>query len=370
MDNLALACDSILSRDLATRMVETLSDLYRESEIWTLAHAQGALLGPLEMHKIHASFLTHKVHTKEDFAKYSFLLPKACDSLFIPCKFKKIINITSGLSMGIKTCDKARKLTYIVDDYLGERERKRLLERFFTSYVSSWQRKTLKQAQSMGEVWVSRSDLKEELREFGVESKVVEPFFNVTDFPLIPSAVFKYDYVIVNAVGLGPVLASELRAYFEQKNLKYKFVGEDAHLNELKRGQADSSFFGERCAGELAPLLAGAMLVIDFSDEPFPEFALKALAVGRPILARPSISRSSFLKGSEGVAWGKGLEDVRSEVSRRQLIAGRPDHEEWSRKRRAHVMRFHDIRFKAELTRWLNKENEAASNSSHTSSIQ
>src|SRR5690606_34063288 len=132
--------------------------------------------------------------------------------------FKRIINITSGLSMGIKTCEKARKLTYIVDDFLGEREKKRLLERFFSSYVGSWQRNILRKAVDQGEVWVSRSDLKDELREFGVESKVVEPFFNVTDFPLIPSALFKYDYVVINGAGMSERLASELRAYLEQKN--------------------------------------------------------------------------------------------------------------------------------------------------------
>lgn len=355
MDDIALVCDSIINRDLATQMVEGLSDHFREAEIWALAHRQGALLGPLELHKIHSSFLSHKIKDRDDFGKYSFLVPKACESMFVPCKFKRVINITSGLSMGIKTCDKAHRLTYIMDDFFGERPHKRLLERFFSSYVSSWQRTVLKKAAGMGEIWVSRSDLKEELREFGVESTVVEPFFNVTDYPLIPSPLYKYDYVIINAVGMSERLATELREYLENKQLKYKFVGEDSHLQALKRAEADSSFFGDRCSGELAPLLAGAMLVIDFSDEPFPEFALKALAVGRPIVARPSISRSSFLRGAEGVKWGNSFEDIRSEISHRQLVDGKNEHIEMSRKRRAHVMRFHNIRFKAEITRWLNK---------------
>lgn len=355
MEDIALVCDSILSRDLPTQMVEDLSDLFRESEIWTLAHAQGSLLGPIEMHKIHSSFLTHKIKSREDFAKYSFLIPKAAESMFVPCKFKRVINITSGLSMGIKTCDKAHRLTYIMDDFLGERSRRHMLERFFNSYVTNWQRNSLRKAASMGEVWVSRSDLKEELREFGIETTVVEPFFNVTDYPLIPSPLYKYDYVIINADGLTEALAREMREYLEHKNLKYKFVGSDTHLQSLRRGEADSSFFGDRCSGELAPLLAGAMLVVDFSSEPFPEFTLKCLAVGRPVLARPSASRSAFLKGAEGVNWGTNLEDFKSQVCRRQLVDGRGEHEEQSRKRRAHVMRFHNLRFKAEITRWINK---------------
>ena len=56
----AIAIDSLLLRDETIFLLELVLNLYPDSEIYTLVHQQGKILGPIETKTIVSSFLTHR----------------------------------------------------------------------------------------------------------------------------------------------------------------------------------------------------------------------------------------------------------------------------------------------------------------------
>ena len=93
MTKVALSCDHLIVRDHQTEVFEMFLSLYEEAEIYTLAHKQKAILGPIEMRKIHSTFLSNLVDSVDEFNRYKYIVPTAAKNLFIPCSIDIIINI-------------------------------------------------------------------------------------------------------------------------------------------------------------------------------------------------------------------------------------------------------------------------------------
>lgn len=279
--NVAVSCDSIISRNWETAIIEALVDLYPESELYTLAHRPGAVLGSLEQRKIHSTYLSHSQMNEEEFREKRYLYPGAAKNLSIPCRWKKVINIGNGSSLGFGHCEKSQLIHYLIDWNYGQRP-KGIWNKLFGAYVDSYWLKSLKRSDK---VLVSTLEYKNRLADLGVQATVLVPPFKTQDFPVIKAPIFTYDHVAVYAVGLVPGLASELRQYFQNRGIKFKFFGPDQHLSTIKNGPEDSHFFGDRCSGELAPLLSGSRCVIDWSGASFPIGALQGLSSGRPVIS-------------------------------------------------------------------------------------
>ncbi|RLA65545.1 MAG: hypothetical protein DRQ88_01950 [Epsilonproteobacteria bacterium] len=288
---IALTIDHLIAREHSTAIFEEIMGLYKDAEIWTIVHNEGAVLGPIEMRKIHSSFLSHKVKDKKKFKKLSFLVPSAANKLFIPCSFDLIINISTGLSHGIKKCKETKQITYLYDFNLLKDET--ITGKIFKGYLKKWSLNKIKQSDLL---LTSSKFLNQSL---GLNGKVVYPFFKLEDFPLIPSTHWKHDFFVINGEGLTLKAANELISYLKKDNQKYCFIGDLPKGLEIPMDLN----MGNKCNGELAPLLASSKGLIHFAQSSFPQNPLKNLSVGRPLLIKDSPLNREFFENRPGVTF-------------------------------------------------------------------
>lgn len=341
----ALSTDQLLERRDVISVADIFCELYPETEGYAIAHRPGAILGPLESRKIHSTGLSKKIPTPEELSKNSFLVPTMSQQLFVPCSVKVIFNVTQGLSMGIPKCEKSYQISYLYDDYFLQRPGKSWRERLFSSYLKNWLKKSLSQ---VDELWVGSSRLKSQLKDFYKgEIQIVPPFIKLSEFPLIPSSIFKHDFYLVNAEDLDLKMARGILALLKLRSTRFRFIGNDHHLEELKNELPPESFFGERCAGELAPLMSSSRGLIDLKRHGFPKASIQCQATGRPVVALKGGSAEDFHQ-SPYVELVANLRELGGALDRLEtsLKEGLDP-----KKVRAYAMDYHDLKFKGFLKR-------------------
>lgn len=345
----ALSLDQLLQRDNATSCADIFCELFPDAECYTVAHKVGGVLGNVEIRKIHSTGLSKKIETVDELGKYNFLIPTITQQLFIPCSVDVVFNISRGLSHGIQKCQETKQITYLYDDYFLSRRPRSWRERIFKSYLKSWARKSLKQVDVL---WVSTEKLKMDLQPLVKNPiEVVPPFFKLTEFPLIPSSLFKHDFYCIEASALTPEQASVVVSVLEQRTARWRFIGVDDHLVELKKQFPAIQFFGDHCAGELAPLLSSSRGCIDLTTEIFPESAMKAQACGRPCIGKSGGWSESFLDSPYVFKVSSLKNDLPRALDELESCLSSLE----PKKVRAHVMEYHDLKFKGALMRAMEK---------------
>ncbi len=346
----AVTCDVLIDRTATISVVESVLEIFEEAEIFTIVHHAGKILGPIEQRKIHSTYLTNVITEERPFSdqfwKKAMLVPGACRNLFIPCSFDLIINLSSGFSQGIAKCDKTKQITYLIENVFNQRKPKFLREKIFRGYVESWAQKKLKQAD---ELWVLNDKEKEFWSKKHDNVSVMSPFFKATDFPLFPEATrkaFPNDFLCIDAESFNTEQAKSFMAKAKKEGIKYKFFGQDEHLKVLK--EQDDAFYGVRCSGELAPLLAASRGMISQQRMGFPTKALECLSTGTPVWLPPESEAHDFISGP-GVL--KNDLDLSEEGSLRNIYDSMQNFD--PKKIHGQVNKYHDIKFKAELKRRL-----------------
>ncbi|PIK15348.1 hypothetical protein [Halobacteriovorax sp. JY17] len=342
---IALSCDDLLVRDHYTEIVETLGLVYEDSEIYTLVHKEKAMLGTVELRKIRSTYLSHKIKDREHLARNSYLIPNAASNLFIPCSVDLIINISNGMSQGIRKCENTKLITYFYDHYYLNRKKKVLREKLFKSYIAKWSKAALCMSD---EIWVPNNSVKDFVESFYEGPvRVIAPPFNIADYPLTPKEGKEFNYFAINAQGMNEECAEKLAEFLIQYDFKFIFFGEDSHLDNMKYGSGDPRFLGVKCSGEIAPVLGNARAIIDVSENAFPEEALKGLSSGRPAILKESEHYKSYL-GDYGILWTDGSAEslINSVKDMNNLF------HTYERKKLYNIATgFHDIKFKSEVKR-------------------
>ncbi|WP_127715801.1 hypothetical protein [Halobacteriovorax sp. HLS] len=342
---IAISCDDLLIRDHYTEIVETVAMAYEDAEIYTLVHKEKAMLGTIELRKVHSSYLSHKIKDRESLCKNSFLIPNAATNLFIPCSVDIIINISNGMGQGIRKCKDTKLITYLYDFHYLNREKKSLREKLFGSYLKKW---TLNSLCQSDEIWVTNEEMEKNVKSFFSGTvRVIEPPFRSEDYPLLPIKGEKLDYYAINAQDLQVETAIGISLFLDEYNLSYKFFGDDTHLASMKLNEEDPRFFGDRCSGELAPFLAHSKAVIDLSKRAFPEHALKGLSCGRPLICLNTPNYQSYL-GTDGIMWVEGSSDSVIEAIKEM---NNKYHTFDRKKLHGKTVKFHELKFKAEIKR-------------------
>jgi hypothetical protein len=342
----AITCDYLLERNHYTEIIELVCEIFPEAKLYCFAHKQGAILGHIEQRKITSTFLSTQVRTEKEFYTHSYQIPSLAKNLFVSCDYDLIINISKGFSQGMAKCDKTKLVTFLYDLGYENKINKTLMQKIFKPFVESWVMKSLKKADL---VIVSREDLKERLKGILPHLEVTPPPFRVTDYSLFPKSMFKHHFFAIESNGLTLPEARTLVSWMKEWNLEYQFVGNDEHLTELKSELATNKFFGNRCSGEHAPVLASSKALISFNDQEFPNLVLATMATGRPVIIGNDLKKWVSGEGTFFASFHKGsLKTMIDEViAREDELDGQ--------KIRAHVMVYHDIKFKAHLKRILEK---------------
>ncbi|MCR9206002.1 MAG: hypothetical protein NXH75_15570 [Halobacteriovoraceae bacterium] len=356
---IALSCDALVSRNHITSVIETILGVYEDAELYTLVHQVGGILGPIEQRKIHSSYLTNVLTDEQPFGdqwwKKSLLIPGACKNLTIPCNVDILINISSGFSQGIEKCKGVYQITYLIENQFLHRKPKFIREKIFRSYLEHWAEKAIK---NCDELWVPTETSREYWAGLHSKVSVLSPFIKATDFPLLPEGIrktFPKDFFCIDAESFNEDDAFQLIEKCKSHNLKFRFVGLDDHLQNLKRENEDPMFFGSRCSGELAPLLSAARGFISNQRVGFPSHAIESLACGTPIWMPLESEGHEFVKG-HGV-FGRKLDLDELETVYGEM--GKVD----PQKVHGQTNAFHDLKFKAEVQRRVKGLEQLASNS-------
>ncbi len=341
----AITCDYLLGRSHYVEIIESLCEVFPEAPIYCFAHKKGAILGHIEQRSIKSTFLSNVVTTEKEFYEHSNKIPSLAKNLFVSCEYDLIINVSKGFSQGLAKCKTTKLITYLYDMDLDSKIKKTFMQKLFAPMVYSWVKKTLGQADL---VLSSREDLLKTLDGLK-RTEVVPPPFRVSDYALFPKDMFKHHFFLIEARGLTVKEASDIISWMKEWNYAFQFIGPDSHLGELKAGFPENTFFGDRCSGEHAPVLASSKALVTFNTEDFPALALGTLATGRPvILAKP------LAKWLSGIGVGYISHFDKNEI-KKALDEVISDSVIESQKLRAHVMEYHDIKFKAQMKRTLDK---------------
>jgi hypothetical protein len=340
----AITCDYLLERNHYTEIVESICELFPEARLYCFAHKEGKILGQIEHRMITSTYLSKKVETVEDFYSFSYQIPSLAKNLFVSCEYDLIINISKGFSQGIRKCDKSKLITYLYDLGYDDKIHKTFLQKIFHSFVISWVKKTLKQADL---VMVSRQDILQELSSVIPNAEVVAPPFRVSDYSLFPKSMFKHDYFAIETTGLSVDEASDIANWMTEWEIPFQFIGGDDHLLALKSTLLGNKFFGNRCSGEHAPVLAASKALISFNDQEFPHLVLATMACGRPVIIGNELKKWVSGTGTYFASFHKG--SLKAMID--EVYANEEDLD--GQKIRAHVMNYHDIKFKAHIKKVL-----------------
>lgn len=343
---IAITCEYLLNRTHYTEIIESLCEVFPEATIYTFAHKQGQILGHIEQRSIKSTFLSNVVNTESDFYAHYNKLPSLAHNLFVSCEFDLIINVTKGFSQGFKKCENTKQITYIYDLDLDRKFKKNIFQKLFSPFVKGWISNSISKSDL---VLVSRNDLIETLKKENIKAELVPAPFRVSDYGLFPKEMFKHHFFLVEAKGVSLEEARYLIEWMKEWKFDFQFIGVDDHLNELKEKNPTNMFFGNKCSGEHAPVMAASKALISFNKEDFPSIALGTMATGRPVILEKTLDKwvsgygINFVNGFNKEALKTAIDTLISETDLEP------------KKVRAHVMEYHDIKFKAEMKRILDK---------------
>ncbi len=342
----AITCDYLLNRSHYVEIIENLCEVFPEAVIYTFAHKKGAILGHIEQRSIKSTYLSNVVTTEAEFYTHSNKLPSLAKNLFVSCEYDLIINVSKGFSQGFKKCETTKLITYLYDLDLDQKINKTFMQKLFSPFIKGWIKKTLDSADL---VLASREELLTAVGGLRTKTEIVPPPFRVSDYALFPKDMFKHHFFLFEAKGVTPAQAKNITEWMKEWNYSFQFIGPDSHLSELKPNFSENTFFGDRCSGEHAPILAASKALISFNQEDFPAYALATLATGRPVVLISPLKK--WLSGV-GVSFVSGVEKDNLKHALDNIIS---DNVLESQKLRSHVMDYHDIKFKAQMKRTLDK---------------
>ena len=342
----AITCDYLLGRSHYVEIIENLCEIFPEAVIYTFAHKKGAILGHIEQRSIKSTYLSNIVTNEKEFYEHSNKLPSLAKNLFVSCEYDLIINVSKGFSQGLRKCETTRLITYLYDMDLEGKINKTFSQKLFSPFVKNWIKKTLNEAEM---VLASRQELLDLVGGLSTNTEIMPPPFRVSDYALFPKDMFKHHFFLFEAKGITLTDAKNIVEWMKEWNYSFQFIGPDSHLASLKEHHPENVFFGDRCSGEHAPVLAASKALVSFNQEDFPGLALGTLATGRPVILATSLKK--WLSGI-GVSFVSG---VKKEELKHALDNVISDNVLESQKLRSHVMEYHDIKFKAQMKRTLDK---------------
>jgi hypothetical protein len=345
----AIAIDSLLFRDDSIFILELILNLFPNSEIYTIAHEQGAILGPIETRPIVSSFITQKTRHKNALQKNFWIMPSAVGGIPIHKTIEKMIVISLGYIHGLKLPDHLEKYLYVLDwDLINQTHIG--WQRFFVPYVNDWREKNLSRYHKIS---VSSAHLKNRL--FLPNAEVIYPTYRTEDYTFVRDEDhnFIFTHHLVYTHGLKDGELRQILSLLTEKGETVRVLGPDSHLEKVKNDFSKVEFGGDHCEATNALYSHQAKVIWDLSASFFPSRAFGALATGRPIIVRESIINRELL--NQGAYF-------LSEMSRDSMMAVYQDVEgsylSLDRKSLRRLgLRWNERLFKSRMAKFLDKNN-------------
>jgi hypothetical protein len=288
---IAIAIDSLLVRDESIFLLELVLSLFPNSEIYTIAHKQGNILGPIETHPIVSSFLTHRAKDATVFKKNFWIMPSAVKAIPLHSSIEKVIVLSRGYIHGLNLPDHVEKYLYIMD--WGFVDQTNLgIQKLFSPYVNDWREKALTKYPKIA---VSSETLKEYLELPNAE--VIAPTYKTEEFPFVRDEDhnFMFTHHLVYTHGLSTSEFRSIAKVLTEKGEMVRVLGPDAHLESVKKEFPKVEFAGDHCEATSALYSHQAKAIWDFNPTFFPSKAFGAFATGRPAVVRDTKLQHEYL---------------------------------------------------------------------------
>jgi hypothetical protein len=291
----ALAIDSLLLRDDSILILEMILNLFPNSEIYTIVHRQGGILGQIETRPIVSSFLTHRAKDSSVFRKNFWILPSAAKSIPLHPSIEKIVVISRGYIHGLNLPEHVERYLYLIDwDFISQENLS--WQRFFAPYVNEWREKALARYPKIS---VSSETLKRRLELPNAE--VIPPTYRTEEYPFVRDEEhnFIFGHHLVYTHDLSKIELRNILTSLHLMGETIRILGPEQDLEDLKKEFPLVDFGGDHCEATNALYSHQAKAIWDLSKSYFPSKAFGAMATGRPAVVRDlAVNREYLTLGS------------------------------------------------------------------------
>lgn len=288
----AILIDSLLSRDDSIFLLELVLSLFPESEIYTIAHKQGGILGPVETHGIVSSFLAHKAKDIDVFKKNFWILPSAVKGIPLHPSIEKVVVLSRGYIHGMNLPQNVEKYLYILEWGFIDQSKLGMIQKLFVPYVNDWREKALTKYPKIA---VSSEFMKEALHLPNAE--VIAPTYRTEEYPFVRDEDhnFMFTHHLVYTHDMSVDEFRTIAKVLTEKGEMIRVLGPDAHLSAIKKEFPKIEFAGDHCEATSALYSHQAKAIWDMSLNYFPSKAFGAFATGRPAVVRNLSIQQEYL---------------------------------------------------------------------------
>lgn len=343
----AIAIDSLLLRDDSIFLVELVLNLFPDSEIYTIAHKQGGILGSIETRPIVSSFLTHKAKDSTVFRKNFWILPSAVKAIPLHPSIEKVIVLSRGYIHGLNLPPNVEKYLYILEWGLVDQTNLGW-QKVFAPYVNDWREKALR---NYPQIAVSSETLKNYLELPNAE--VIAPTYRTEEYPFVRDEDhnFNFTHQLVLTNDLSKDEFRTIVKVLTDKNEMVRVLGPDAHLESVKKEFPKVDFAGDHCEATTAMYSHQAKAVWDFSKSFFPSKTFGAFSTGRPAVVRDGKIQREYL--TQGALFVPDFSEASINEAYTQVEQG---HTAQDRKvLRRLGLKWNERLFKSRMVKFLNK---------------
>ena len=346
----AICIDSLLSRDESIFLLEMVLNIFPNSEIYTIAHKRGSILGTVETHPIVSSFLTNRTKDASVFKKNFWILPSAVKAIPLHPSIKKVIVLSRGYIHGMNFPSHVQAYLYIMDWNLVD-QRSLGWQKLFASYVNDWREKVLPR---YARIAISSEALKEELSLPNAE--VIQPTFRTEEFPFVKDEDhnFMFEHHLVYTHDLS---VSEFRLIAKVligKGEMVRVLGPDTHLESIKKEFPKIEFAGDHCEATSALYSHQAKAIWDFSQGFFPAKPFGGLCTGRPVVVRDDKIHREYLV--QGAHFLKSFSEIDLISLHKEIEDSYLNHDRRSLRRLG--LKWNERLFKSRMVKFLERNEE------------
>jgi hypothetical protein len=343
----AICIDSLLLRDDSIFILELVLNLFPNSEIYTIAHKQGSILGTIETRPIVSSFLTHKTKDSSVLKKNFWILPSAIKGIPLHPSIEKVIVLSQGYVHGMNFPKHVTTYLYLLDWGLVDQQNLGL-QRFFSPYVNEWR---IKELRKYPKIAVSSGTLKHQLHLPNAE--VIPPTFRTQEYPYVKDEDhnFLFEHHLIYSHGITAENLRSLATFLLSRGEIIRVMGPVSHLEELRAEFSQIDFAGDHCEATSAMYSHQAKAVWDLSHNYFPSRAFGAFCTGRPVVVRERGINREYL--SHGAFFLNSFDDADIESVYNQLNASYLSFDRRTLRRQG--LRWNERLFKSRMVKFLDK---------------
>ncbi|MHC1550438.1 glycosyltransferase [Phyllobacterium sp. K27] len=352
----------LLSMRGGEKVLEALSEIYPDADIFTLVYDPDAITGRLKNHKITTSFLQKIPGSKKHYQMLLPLMPLALESMDLT-SYDLIISSESGPAKGIipkpdalHVCYCHSPMRYIWDHYFFYHATAGFVKRLFMPVIASWLRQWDVSTSARVDCFVanSRHIANRIQRYYRRDAVVIHPPVSVDDFA-VSDVVDDFYLCAGQLVGYKRVdLAVEA---FTRMNKKLVVIGTGEEMTSLKSKAGPTiTFLGHQPFASLKSHMARCKALIFPGEEDFGIVPVEVMASGRPVLAYGKGGAvDTVIEGVSGMLFAEQSVEAmmdcveRFEQAERSFVPSRI---------RAHSLRFSKQTFKDKISQLIGREFE------------